>query len=402
MAAAWPAQLPTVRQLFLCAAFALAGCSLDLPPSVSRFAAEPVPIDASTDGSGHFRVLHSFGGSGLDGGYPSAPLLVVSSKFYGTTSGGGTSNLGTVFSMNPQGRVTVLHSFGGAGDGAYPTAGVVDIDGVLYGTTSGSGDDYGTVFAITPQGEEKTLYAFRGAGDGAGPIGGLIAVDGELYGTTARGGKNDNGTVFRLTLQGKKQVLHYFTPRDGDQPWAPLIDVRGGLFGSTTYGGKYGNGTAFRVDAAKRFKVLHDFGAPGDVGSPSSGFIFVNGLLYGTTAFGPVSGSNGAVFSLTLDGQVRILHRFQNQWGGGYNAIGAVVWSGGLFHGTTAGAPPSGPPGTLYRLSPNGTFQTLHVFAHRPGGEYPDTAVTPFDGSFYGTTLLGGYWNEGTTFVYRP
>lgn len=63
----------------------------------------------------------------------------------------------------------VIYSFaGGSGsiaDGAYPRAGLISVNSTLYGTTSGA---YGTVFSITPSGKETVLHSFKGyPSDGA-------------------------------------------------------------------------------------------------------------------------------------------------------------------------------------------------------------------------------------------
>src|SRR5205823_4469717 len=81
--------------------------------------------------------------------------------------------------------LTTLHSFSDS-DGAYPYAGLVQgSDGNFYGTTQGGGTSgVGTVFQITPTGTLTTLYNFSG-GDGAGPYAGLVqGSDGNFYGTT--------------------------------------------------------------------------------------------------------------------------------------------------------------------------------------------------------------------------
>src|SRR5579864_8122017 len=66
-------------------------------------------------------VLHSFAGG--DGSLPSVALIqATDGNFYGTTYYGGTSNAGTVFKMTPSGAVTVVHSFTTGVDGGYPLA----------------------------------------------------------------------------------------------------------------------------------------------------------------------------------------------------------------------------------------------------------------------------------------
>ncbi|MGA8797360.1 MAG: choice-of-anchor tandem repeat GloVer-containing protein [Candidatus Cybelea sp.] len=45
----------------------------------------------------------------------------------------------------------MLHSFGGSGDGKYPYASLINVNGALYGTTTGGGaKNYGTVFSLSP------------------------------------------------------------------------------------------------------------------------------------------------------------------------------------------------------------------------------------------------------------
>ena len=154
------------------------------------------------------KVVHSFGSSARDGAFPLAGLINVSSKLYGTTSGGGAA-YGTVFSVTPAGVEKVVYSFKGASarDGEGPPAGLIYLGGKLYGTTF-LGGDYGdgAVFSVTPAGVEKVVYSFKGeAGrDGASPYAGLIYLGGKLYGTTSLGGTQDeggngSGTVFSVT-----------------------------------------------------------------------------------------------------------------------------------------------------------------------------------------------------------
>lgn len=85
-----------------------------------------------------------------DGRWPSSPLAqATDGNFYGTTpySNDSTCQLtnaycGTVFSMTPQGTMTVIHNFclqSGCPDGPSPEGGVVQAtDGELYGTTQGT------------------------------------------------------------------------------------------------------------------------------------------------------------------------------------------------------------------------------------------------------------------------
>jgi uncharacterized repeat protein (TIGR03803 family) len=84
--------------------------------------------------SGSLTVLHAFGGTTGGGIYPCAPLLSVSYDFFGTTSSGVPLQFGkgAIFSMTPNGGVTVIHTFGYGFDGATPLAGLIDVKGTLY------------------------------------------------------------------------------------------------------------------------------------------------------------------------------------------------------------------------------------------------------------------------------
>jgi uncharacterized repeat protein (TIGR03803 family) len=159
--------------------------------------------------AGKLKTLHSFGSSG-DGANPYSGLVqATDGNFYGTTFGGGANGHGTVFAITAAGKLTTLYSFcpqEGCADGAHPYAGVIQAtDGSFYGTTSGGGsNNWGTVFAITAAGKLTTLHSFcskRNCADGADPSGGLIqAKNGIFYGTTAEGGIHEDGTIFSLSL----------------------------------------------------------------------------------------------------------------------------------------------------------------------------------------------------------
>ena len=121
-------------------------------------------------------MLHRFS-DGPDGAYPYGSFIDENGMLYGTTSHGGTSGAGTVFSVRPTGEEMVLYRFGASGgsdDGMYPLAALTDVNGTLYGTTlDGGADDYGSVFGVTTTGKEKVLHSFGGGDDGANPYASL-------------------------------------------------------------------------------------------------------------------------------------------------------------------------------------------------------------------------------------
>src|SRR5205823_5333161 len=144
------------------------------------------------DGTG-FTVLKNFDYY-TSGGYLQAGLIQgTDGALYGTANSGGNSYAGTVFKLNPDGSgFTVLQNFDYSTTGAYPSAGLMQgTDGALYGTAQqGGSSGVGTVFKVNPDGTGFTLLlSFDYSATGAYPSAGLRqGTDGNLYGTTTSGG----------------------------------------------------------------------------------------------------------------------------------------------------------------------------------------------------------------------
>lgn len=247
-------------------------------------------------------VLHSFRAPKARN--PSyATLASVNGTFYGETNIGGKYQQGLVFSVTPSGTVTILHNFGDhAGDGTSPSGGLIAINGVLYGTTSGGGTSgKGTLFSITTSGAETVLHSFAGGADGTTPLSRPAYFQGALYGTTAGTAGSNAGIIYRMMIGGAETVLHIFRSTGG--PASPigagLTPMNGMLYGMTSAGGKYNKGTIYRVTANGAVTVLHDFaGSPTDAEHPEFSYLYpLNGTLYGTSYVGGASG-NGAFFSI--------------------------------------------------------------------------------------------------------
>jgi uncharacterized repeat protein (TIGR03803 family) len=105
--------------------------------------------------------------SSADGYSPRAGLIQGSDgNFYGTTFAGGASDKGTVFRITPPGVLTTLVEFtgnGATGKGSAPEAKLLQgSDGDFYGITSGGGSsNLGTIFRMTAAGMLTTLLEFH-------------------------------------------------------------------------------------------------------------------------------------------------------------------------------------------------------------------------------------------------
>jgi uncharacterized repeat protein (TIGR03803 family) len=297
--------------------------------------------------NGAFTLLYSFGlatnapGYALDGANPLGALVQGrDGNYYGTTSKGGTNNLGTVFQFSTNGALTTLHSFSGTGtndDGAAPYAAplVESADGVFYGTTSAGGtNNYGTLFRITSDGALTTLFEFSYT-DGRGPLAGLsFGTDGNLYGTTSDGGANGYGTVFQITTNGVLTTVFNFGGAD------QLYYLYGGvavgndntLFGTTHYYSTNYYGAVFQLTTNGLLTRLHVFTNGVDGANPYAGVIRdAAGNLYGAAYYGGTNGDNGTVYRLSFTTLASILSPPANGF-----------WSDGIFTGTASDNAPGG------------------------------------------------------------
>jgi uncharacterized repeat protein (TIGR03803 family) len=216
------------------------------------------------DPSGTETILHNFT-NGMDGGSPRGPVILDSAgTLYGTTIGGGMSGCGVLYKIDASGHQTVLYAFLGKPDACGGYSGLVfDAAGNLYGTTSGGGTfNAGTVFKLDTAGHETVLYSFTGGVDGAMPQAGVIPDSaGYLYGTTTYGGTGSCnplgtfpgcGATYRLAPLGHLDVLHTFSGNvDGGTPSGGLVmDGSGNLYGAVANGGRRGGGVVFELKNA--------------------------------------------------------------------------------------------------------------------------------------------------------
>jgi uncharacterized repeat protein (TIGR03803 family) len=139
---------------------------------ISKFAVTllaTIIVSAATYAHAQYSVLYNFGSRSGDGGEPRGVLAQgEDGSLYGTTSAAGAYGGGTVFKITPQGQERVLYSFcslTNCTDGDTPVSGLtLRPDGHFIGTTTGGGStNAGTIFDVSPTGTLTTLYTFTGA-----------------------------------------------------------------------------------------------------------------------------------------------------------------------------------------------------------------------------------------------
>jgi uncharacterized repeat protein (TIGR03803 family) len=216
--------------------------------------------------------------------------------------------------------------------------------------------------STTSQAQFSVLHDFLGSNsaDGCNPTySGIVAQgrDGNMYGTTENGGApsftNNRGTVFQVTPAGALNLIYSF-PNSETEGWYP--------FGGLTLG--------------------------------------TDGNFYGTTKYYGLPGGSsfGSVFQITPGGSRTYLYIFTGGSDGRYPTAPPIQGTDGKWYGTTQGDFSN--PGSVYKLTPPGTFKVLYQFVH---GEQPqDPLVQATDGNFYGTTHYGGTSNNGSVFRITP
>jgi uncharacterized repeat protein (TIGR03803 family) len=346
-----------------------------------------------------FTTLVNFHGSNGD-----SPLLYgsliqgIDGNMYGTTRVGGAHGGGTLFVVTPAGKLTTLYNFcsqNECADGAGPYSGLVlATDGNFYGTTNeGGAKQAGTIFRVTPRGSFTTLYSFPSDNSGH-PSDSLIqGSDGALYGTTSF-------TVFKISLTGVFKVLDTFHGSDGNDAIASLIQASDGNFYGTTSGGGTGFGTIYRIAPSGAMTTLYSFCSQvncADGNGPYAPLVQgLDGNLYGTTSTGGASGCCGTIFKMSLDGVFTTLHVFTGTDGvGAYG--GLLQATDGNFYGMTSEGGSSG-GGTLYEITPDGALTTLHNFDGNDGDRSVGGLFQYTTGILYGPTTQGGNVNGGTLF----
>jgi hypothetical protein len=211
---------------------------------------------------------------------------------------------------------------------------------------------------------DKILYSFPGGSDGASPIGTMIFDNaGNLFGLAGGGGANNNGVVFKLTPSGtggwtESVIYNFLYP---NYPGSTLIfDSSGNLYGTFPGGGSAGCGAIYQLTPEQL--------APQPGGHWTENILFsfpceTKGAYPVGLAFDPVTG----------------------------NLYGTAS-SGGTVN-----------DGTFFELTPvvggGWSFSVIHTFGFGYDGKSPNGPLTlDSAGNIYGTTNLGGNYNNGTVF----
>ena len=157
-------------------------------------------------------VLYRFLGHPNDGARPNGNLVIVDDEVYGTTYGGGSAQVGILYSLehaNSRWVKTTLYTFSGYPSLSNPEGGLtITKDGDVLGTAVNGGASGGGIFRVMPPAGNGwsilDLYNFGRAPAASGPRAELVS-DGanDFYGITQVGGTGQAcdggcGTVYEV------------------------------------------------------------------------------------------------------------------------------------------------------------------------------------------------------------
>ena len=329
-----------------------------------------------------------------NGASPESALTEIQpGVFAATTSVSGYADAGTIFKVTSGSAFTSLAILNSGTQGASPVGQLFPAsNGYLYGAAQGGGPSgNGAIFKTSSSG---VVTLVTGSVISPSPV--VEATDGNLYFTSYN--SNSTLSVTRMTLAGALTSVYTFPA--GYQQSGPLIEASdGNLYGEVVQNAP-GYGAVFRISLAGTFSNLYSFTGGLDGAQPLGGLTFGNtGLLYGVTNNQGANGG-GTIFSLSLGGQLTVLHAF-GYFDGESPLTGLIQASDNNLYGTNAGIGSFG-PGTVFSIGTDGSnFTTQFTFpaTSYSFGQVPGPGVIQgSDGKLYGTTLLGGAFDLGQVF----
>ncbi len=406
-----------MSMLRLLAAFILAG-SASLPVGAAGAPREAAPTSGTAGYTVPVQATWQIGGAPIAGPDGASYLPVF-------TASGATYFNGAIERVAQDGSSTALYTFsplsnadpvtgiGFNSDGEYPDQILLSSDGNFYGSTEGGGaSGAGTAFRLTPGGVFTTLHSFDSGQLSGYQIGRSLVQgrDGALYGLTyASGSVPWSATTFfklaldgtytsmcSLPLTGNEYVGHLVAGSDGN-----FYGLLGTNANSTTFSGYIFTGV-FKLTPNCGFTQIYSSGKDlTTLIDGGDGNLYAADLGYSGGCCIAQIGATRLILRLTSAGMSTVFHQFlpetyTDYQPGYWSCIKGCVWvpgkwvvnnvdnnangsaptsliraGDGNLYGTTA-AQGLNQYGTVFRITPDGSFTTLLSFPWAvPGGNYP-------------------------------
>lgn len=370
--------------------------------------------------SGNISVLHHFDGTST-GDRPSGAPLFINGKVVGFTELGGAFNEGSAYSYDPATSTLINITSYDSPRASFPSGSpVLAANGTVYGLGRGGGsNNVGSIFTFDPvNGTSNRVNDFDLSLSGGEPYGSLIsASNGLMYGLASEGGEFNSGTLFSYDpVSNTLWLLHSFgSAINGTNPTSGLTMYRDGmLYGMTSQGGTTNDGVIFRIDPLTgSFTKLFDFERNVNGGGPMGSFyIASNGALYGVAENGPNTQGGGMLFRFHPPTEqypsvnyIDVIHEFTatNITGGVFPFGGVIEGEPGKLYGTALKGGANG-DGILYSIDFYGRYFTVLADFDEAttGASSRHPLLKAKNGKIYGISEEGGTSDAGTIFSYDP
>lgn len=353
-----------------------------------------------------YSKLHEFGGVG--GRLPYGSLAEVGGKLYGLTSEGGTNNDGVLFEFDTiTSTLSTKINFEELTLGKEPRGTLhYHSNGFFYGTTTTGGvsSQLGTLFEYDPINDSITKKVDFGSSlTGSIPSTLIQASNGLIYGTTARGGTIGEGTLFQIDPISnlRTKLIDFKKDSLGKTPRGKLVEINNNLYGLTQKGGSVNAGVIFKFNPSTSMMTKeYDFNFNTGYGTGHHLTQASNGKLYGLTRSGGTS-EDGVLFEFDTNGIYNVKVNFDNIKGT-HPYGGLVLANNGSLYGMTSSGG-SANQGVIFEYNVStSTYTKKHEFNNTSQGTGPlGSLIQANNGKLYGLTRYGGTFNLGVLFEYN-
>ena len=351
-----------------------------------------------------FTSLYDF--TSLTGKNPFAELVQASSGvLYGTTSAGGSNNVGVIFSYTiGTDTYADLQDFTNAI--GYSPFGrlIIASNGLMYGaTTLGGTSNTGVIYSYNIGTDAYSVVYNLADGGYTGMQGGLLEDPvGNLVGLATDGGAGASGSMIKYNIASSTTAeLVPFSFSNGSTPDGRLIKASNGLFyGMTTSGGTTNEGILFSLDPTTlNFTRLFNFGGTNGT-VPQGTMTEVSGKLYGLCNNGG-GATRGTLFEYNIASNIFTKKIDLTGSTGSMPQKGLFKAGNGKLYGMTS-ADGANLLGTLFEYVPGtNTFTKLRDFAAADGTTPLCDLIQGTNGLLYGTMSANGTLSNGTLFSFN-
>ena len=334
-------------------------------------------------------------------------LCDANGKLYGTTTSGGEFNGGVLYEFNPITAAYIKRYDFTFDSGYYPHSNLIFAsNGKLYGTTSGGGlSDVGVLFEfdLTTHTVIKK-FDFNPSLTGYSDYRLIQASNGKLYGLATAGGLNNSGTLFEYDYNTEIliKLVDFEVAAMGRSPHTLIETENNILHGVCSSGGNNDQGTIFKYNIlTNTLTKTFDFDRVVSGAHPLN-YSFIkasSGILYGFTASG---GANSAgvfyEYNTTSETYTKKLDLSEENSGG----FGFMEASNGKLYVLNLGGGLNN-CGSLNEFDPaTNVFTKKHDFIFENGMYPAGHLVQAANGKLYGTTERGGVGYSSVFYIDSP